>query len=116
MAGVQATMVSFFSDPSEDLTFVVSYADLPAGSPFDFHAALNGAAVATEGRLESAATTSHDGHSAMDGLIRAEEFLIRARFVKVADRMYTVQAIGLSDPQEAFGQFVSTVSFELPEG
>jgi len=113
--GIQGTMVSFFSETSEDLAFVVSYADLPAGSPFDFQAALNGGAVATEGRLESAGMTSHDGHGAIDGLIRAEEFLVRTRIIKVVDRMYVVEVVGLSDPQEAFGEFVSTVSFELPE-
>lgn len=116
VAGFQATMVSFFSETSEYLIFGVSYADMPAGSPFDFHGAINGAAVGTGGRLESAATTSHDGHGAIEGLIRAEELFIRTRIVKVADRMYVVQVIGLSDPQEAFGEFVSTVRFELLEG
>lgn len=96
---------------NEDAAHTVAFFDLPPGSAFDLNGALNGMAVAAGGSVESGTMTEHDGHEAIEGLLEAQGFKMRALVVRVGDRVYEVGVVATGDPEDAFREFVA--SFEV---
>jgi transposase-like protein len=105
---VEVEFVTYGTE-AESGAFLVSVFNLPSGAPFDLTAGVNGAAVAIDGRVESATPTTFQGFPAMDFVITGTEsgtkFVDTGIVVHSGSRIYMLQTLWENGPAPGYEAF-----------
>jgi hypothetical protein len=90
--------------------------DIPAGAEFDLNLAVNGAAVGSGGRIESASTSTFQGFPAAEYLLAVEDegLYVRGLIVQTPSRVYQLQAISEVNPPDGYDHFKASFHIATP--
>lgn len=98
-------LVTYSSDLA-DASFNVSVMDLPQNGHADLNMAVNGAAVATKGRVESSQMTTFEGAPAAEFVVSIPGGLyFKGVVFQAANRLFTLAVLGRTNPPSGYDHF-----------